>query len=95
MNPQPQNAIGPNVKRLIAHTMSMDAIPDVGGFADGVKFLSDISGMKASAKNASEWVKAAIEAIRNAGEPNPWKQSDDETIARELLRLIRIRRNRP
>jgi hypothetical protein len=83
----------PNLRRLIFHKMSLDAIPKGGGVADGIKFLSDRAGMVKSLHTADEWVKAAILAVRNAGEPNPWRDKPDEDIAGELLRKIEERRN--
>ena len=35
--------IGPNVRKLIASKMAREAIPDKGGFSDGLKFLSQRS----------------------------------------------------
>jgi hypothetical protein len=79
---------GPNVKKLIARKMSRDAIPDGGGFADGVKFLMDPQRVGKVAREATEWVTMAIQAVRKAAEPNPWKGADDETIAGEILQRI-------
>jgi hypothetical protein len=82
----------PNVRKLIFHKMSLDAIPKGGGFADGIKFLSDREGMAKSLRAADDWVKAAILAVRNAGEPNPWRDKTDEDIAGELMRKIEERK---
>ena len=77
--------IGPNVKRLIAHKMSVDAIPPGGGLSDGFSFL--LSGkLGESAKNASEWVKDAIRIVKTAPD-NPYGD-DDEAIAGALLSKI-------
>ena len=40
MPTDPKRKLGPNAKRLLAHKMSVDAIPAGGGLADGIKFLS-------------------------------------------------------
>jgi hypothetical protein len=80
--------IGPNVKRLITRKMSLDAIPRGGGFVDGLAFLSRKENITEGAKNASLWVKAAIRIVRQAAEPNPWKDADDEAIASYLLEQI-------
>lgn len=79
---------GPNVRRLIVHKMSVDAIPAGGGLADGVKFLSDPKGIVATAKAATEWVQQATATVRAAAEPNPFRDQDDEAIAGEILRQI-------
>lgn len=77
--------IGPNVKRLIAHKMSLDV---QGGFAGALQFLSNKDNITASAKKAADWVRLAIQALRQAGEPNPWKDADDDTIAGYFLSEI-------
>lgn len=78
----------PNVKRLILHKMSHDAIPSEGGIGDALRFLTTPGAMNSGWRKAAEWVAAAIRAVREAGEPNPWKVADDEAIAGELLRKI-------
>lgn len=80
--------MGPNVKKLITRKMSFDAIPRNGSFADGVRFLSDPKAVGQSARAATEWATTAIRAVREAAEPNPWKNSSDEEIAGEILRKI-------
>lgn len=87
-----QKSLGPNVMKLIAHKMSLDAIPSGGGFADGLKFLMSKERIVASSKTASEWVQMALRLVREAAEPNPWKKSDDEAIAGELLRQIEAKK---
>jgi hypothetical protein len=77
--------IGPNVRRLIARRMSIDAIPSGGGFVAGLEFLSNKQSITDAAIRAKDWVKVAIRAVREAGDPNPWRLSDDETIAGFLL----------
>jgi hypothetical protein len=86
--------IGPNVKRLIIHKMSVDAIPAGGGLESGLRFLSSKESIMNGAKSATEWVKGAIEIVRLAEEPNPFKDADNETIAGELLRQIELRKSK-
>lgn len=80
--------IGPNVKRLIAHKMSLDAIPRGGGLNDALNYLSSKDNITESARRAKDWVRLAIRTLRQAAEPNPWKDADDEAIAGEFLRKI-------
>lgn len=87
-------SIGPNVKKLWAMKMAKDAIPDGGGLADGLKFLSSRESIAAGAKAATEWVKGAIAVVRLAAEPNPWKNATDEEIAGELLKRTEERSRR-
>lgn len=83
--------LGPNAKSLIAHKMSIDAIPSGGGLVDGLKFLSSKESIVSGARASAHWVAAAIDAVRGAVEPNPWKYADDEQIAGEILRQIEMR----
>ena len=82
-------AQGPNVKRLIVHKMSLDAVPPGGGAADVVKFLSDPKKVTAGARAAAEWVNAAIAVVRTAPD-NPY--TTDEEIAGEILKGIEARK---
>ena len=85
LNPK---AIGPNVKKLIAHKMALDAIPPGGGFASGIDFI--LSGRLAQSwKDAANWVRAAIEVVRISPD-NPFGDND-EAIAEELLKRIKER----
>ncbi len=82
-------SIGPNVKRLIAHKMSLDAIPPGGGFAAGLDYLlSPDLGKRAG--EAAQWVRQAIDLVKTA--PGGDARGDDEAIAGELLRQIEDRR---
>ena len=81
-------SIGPNVRRLWAMKMAKDAIPIGGGFEDGIRFLSNKELVADGARRASDWVKAALKAVREAADPNPWRDADDEIIAAELVRRI-------
>jgi hypothetical protein len=84
--------VGPNVKRLIAAKTSKEAIPDGGGFAYGIEFLKDKERFLKTVKESHDWVFLAIAAVRQAAEPNPWRNADDEAIAGEILRGIDERR---
>lgn len=73
---------------LIVHKISVDAIPPGEGFNAGLRFLSDKSRVASTARSSTEWARQAVDAVRNAEDPNPWKEADDETIAGEILRRI-------
>ncbi len=85
--------IGPNVKKLIIHKMSLDAIPPGGGVADGLKFFTDKERISKTLRESNEWVKQAIFVVRNVREPNLFKNSTDEDIAGEILRKIEEKNN--
>jgi len=84
--------IGPNFKRLAIHKTSIEAIPSGGGIADGVKFLTTPGRLAQSMRDSLKWAQDAVLAIRQAAEPNSWKNSTDEEIAGELLRKIQERK---
>jgi hypothetical protein len=86
--------ITPNVKKLIIHKMSVDAVPAGGGIGDALKFLTTPGSIGKGWKEAAEWIESAIMVIRQAAEPNPWKDSSDEEIAGYLLQRIEERRRK-
>jgi hypothetical protein len=77
---------GPNVKKLIAHKMSLDTVPRGGGFKDAVAFLSDPKGITSAARSATVWVEAALAAVRAAPDCRPG--ITDEEIAADILARI-------
>jgi len=79
---------GPNVKKQIIHKISIDAIPKGGNVSDGIKFLTDKERISKTIREADQWVKQAIQAVRQAGKPNPFVNASDEEIAGEILRKI-------
>ena len=79
---------GPNVKKLIAHKMAKDAVPDGGGLAAALKFLKDKDAIVNTARRATEFVYTAIALMRTCAEPNPWKDASDEEIAGEILKNV-------
>jgi hypothetical protein len=86
--------MSPNVKQLVIVRMSVEAIPHGSGLEAAIRFLSSRDRLVDGAKSAMSWVEAAILAVRQAGDPNPWKNADDEAIAGELLRQIEERRKK-
>ena len=80
------NNFGPNVRELLILKISRDAIPDGGGLADGIEFFANAEKRKEIMSGAIEFVKAAICAVREAPNPNPFRDADDEAIAGELVR---------
>ena len=87
--------IGPNVRLLIARKMALDAVPRDGGFNDGLRFLLSKERITQGARDAVEWAQTACRAVRDAAEPNQWKDSSDEDIAAYLLEEIAKREEPP
>lgn len=84
--------LGPNFKKFVLHKMSKDAIPDGGGLAAGVEFLSTPGRIGEGFRAAVEWCDAAVKAVRGAGNPNPWRESSEEEIAGVLVEKIEERK---
>jgi hypothetical protein len=85
---------GPNVKKLIAHKMSLIMVPP--GCGDGKHAAAGVAiaalmapgNIGKVAREATAWVEAAIAAVKSAPD-NPY--TDDEAIAGEILRQIELR----
>ena len=77
-----------NVNRLLARRLSQLIVARGKKLEGVVKTLRDKEVFLNSVKEAKEWVRSVIEEIRNAREPNPYKNSSDEEIAGEILRRI-------
>lgn len=82
---------GPNMKRLAVRKMTNMAIPKDGTARDALEFLRDPQRLHDTAKKATEWALLAVAAVREANDPNPWRNADDEEIAGEILRRIKER----
>jgi hypothetical protein len=78
--------MGPNEKKLITMKMSKIMIPDGGGVLDGFNALTNPTRLGEIAKEATEWVKQAMEVVKSASD-NPYGD-DNEAIAAEVLRRI-------
>jgi len=83
--------MGTNLKRLMIAKMSCDAVPPGGGMADAVAFLTGCK-IGEAARKAEAWSRAAVQAVREAAEPNPYRDWDDERIAGHLVAEIDKRR---
>ena len=79
---------GPNVKRLIAHKMSLLMVPPGGGLHTALAALTKPGNVGNVAREATDWVETAIAAVKAAPD-NPYP--DDEVIAGEILRQIAVR----
>ena len=82
--------MGPNVRKLVVEKMAKDAIPDGGGLADGIAFLSDKDRIIDGARDAQKWVEQALAVVKTAPN-NPWG-NNDEAIAGEILKQIEAKR---
>lgn len=86
----------PSVLKLISYRMSLIAIPkgSKDPFTAGARAILEEGRLAQIGHEATEWTKAAIHLIRNAAEPNPWKESTDEDIAADILRKVEERSRR-
>ena len=86
------------MKRLAVHKMSIDMVPPGSGGSLGesvarvVRQVQDRERFTSLARDAEQWAWKAVEAVRNAAEPNPWRNASDEEIAAELVRQIEERK---
>lgn len=90
MTVDPKRAIGPNLKRLMAHKMAIDAVPPGGGLFSALDVLMSPKKMQESAQSALEWSILAVNAVRCAVD-NPYGD-DEEVIAGEILSKIEERK---
>lgn len=84
--------LGPHVNRLIIHKISIDAVPPGGGVESALTFLSDKDRIIRTVRESRKWVEQALQAIRQASEPNPMKTWTDEEIAEEILKRIAVKK---
>lgn len=68
---------------------------DKGKTVGGVAELIIQGRLSPVAKEAAEWVKQAIIAIRHAEEPNPYRHWTDDQIAQHILDMIEQRNWKP
>jgi hypothetical protein len=80
----------PNFKRLVAHRLSVEAVPAGGGLAAALDALTTPDKLAAIAASSRAWVAEAIAVVKTAPD-NPFGD-DDELIAGEVLRLIEERK---
>lgn len=87
--------IGPNVRKLLALFISVEAIPAGGGFADAVEFFKNAEKRKEILEKAESKTKEAIQLIKSAPD-NPYGD-DEEVIAGAILKKVEeeIEKRRP
>lgn len=70
-------------KRLIAHLISMEAVPSGGGLFDGVRFLLDKNRVTETARKAERTADDMIAAVRQSRDADPtWT---DDYICQRIL----------
>lgn len=82
----------PSVKRLLIEFMAKRQTDRCG--ADVGSIAADIvnGGLATTSKLAFDDLNAALDAVRHAAPPNPFKDSTDEEIASSILERLRERR---
>lgn len=78
-----------NVVKLIIWIISQKAIPNGGGFADGIKFWTDAEYRKRIMDESKREADAYIELVKTAPD-NPYG-NDDEAIASAILDQLKGR----
>lgn len=79
--------------RLMIYKMARDN--SVGGFGAALAFLSSTEKIRDEAIAAKKWCTEAIAAVRNASDPNPWREATDDEIAAEIMRQLDAKEVRP
>lgn len=81
------------MRRLAITKMACDAVDDARSpkpaLAQVLDFVMSRERLLAGARTADQWARDAVAAVREAGEPNPWRTATDEAIAAELLRRVK------
>lgn len=76
---------GPNTKKLIAKRMATILIPHNGGFQDGLRALASPTTLQNAARSATKEIEETIAALKRCPE---YRNSDEETIAADLLKRL-------
>lgn len=78
--------MGPNVRKLICHKISLLAVSPNGGMQDALNALTQPGRLLALAREATNWVNAAILAVKSAKDNH--FGDDDEAIAAAILKGV-------
>lgn len=78
--------LGPNTRKLLAHFIALEAVPEGGGLASGLNFLADPDQRKRGIERAMANLDAALQAVKSAPD-NPYG-NDDEAIAAAILKRV-------
>lgn len=83
--------MGPNFRKLLSRRAGMIMEERAGpGFDATVSHLLE-GGLGPALKDAKTWCDAAMQAVRQAADPNPWKYASDEVIAEHILKKVEER----
>ena len=77
-----------SIQKLAIRKFSRDAVPPGGNIMDGIKALQDPKLSK-KLKECIEWAEEAVNAVRKAKEPNPYKDMTDDEIAQVILDKVK------
>lgn len=75
---------------LMIYKIALDG--SKGGFSGALSILSSADKLREAAVAAKKWCSDSIAAVRQATDPNPWRNSTDDEIADEILRQIEARK---
>ncbi len=81
-------ALGPNVRKLVALKMAIEAVPPGGSLESVLEFLTRDGALPAAYVRARKFAELAIATVRGACGPNPWSGRSDEEIAGMLIEKI-------
>lgn len=78
--------LGPNTRKLLAHFIALEAVPEGGGLASGLNFLADPERRRQGVERAMANLDAALKVVKSAPD-NPYGD-DDEAIAAAILERV-------
>ncbi len=84
----------PNLHKLLTEFISVEAVP-LGVRAPheaALAYFTDDERRREITASARAKMQRAINAVRNASDPNPWRNATEEEIAGEILQGIEKRR---
>lgn len=85
-----ERKLGPNTRKLLAHFIAREAVPVVGGLADGLNFLVDPDRRRQGMEKAISNMEVALAAVKSSPD-NPYGD-DDEAIAAAILNRVEARK---
>lgn len=85
-------ALGPNMKKFIAERSAQLTVERGGSDPGDIAARILDGGFQQDLREASLWCKKAVEIVRLAAEPNPWKSATEEEICGWILEKLEIRK---
>ena len=76
------------VKREVEAALIPSGTKGGDGIVTGILAICKPGNIADVGRQATQWVEAAVMAVRQAEEPNPWVNASDEEIAGEIWKGV-------